>query len=106
MNNQIKNKPEAESREISVRFPSLTLRDLITIISVAVSIAVAYGTVSARMTQMEKDVMELKLNKVEMSKQIRRLESNSQDTNQFVDELYRSLKQPLPRRSNSIQSEY
>lgn len=106
MDNHINDAADLADKGASIRLPSLTLKDLIMIISVAVSIAASYGTGSARLTLIEKDLVELKESKIEMAKQIRRLEANGQDSMQFIDELYRAIKQPLPRRSNSMQSEY
>jgi RNA binding exosome subunit len=89
-----------------MRLPeSLTLRDLITIISVAVSITLAWGYFGSRITVLENEVIALKEEKYRMRAELDSLrarthvlESQVRESEVFMDQVFRELKQPAPRR--------
>jgi cell division protein FtsL len=91
---------------LELRSPQiLTIKDLITIISVAVSLAIAWGVFDTRVTLLEKEVITLQSSALkttndvtEVNSQIKRLELRLQDDQHFIDDLYRDLKKPLPHR--------
>ena len=88
------------------RFPEvLTLRDIVTIVSVAISLALAWGVFSTRITLLEREVIALHTSIQNneatidrLSQQIRNLESRQQDSELLIDQLYISLKRPIPAR--------
>lgn len=84
----------------------LTIKDLITIVSVAISLAIAWGVFDTRITVLEKEmVSQVIANAKETSDisdanlQIEKLQSRVQDTERSIDDLYGILHQPIPRRS-------
>lgn len=85
---------------------TLSLKDLITIVSVAVTLALAWGVFSTRVTLLEKEVVTLtdKLNKAEtdlnvIKDSVRRLEQQQQYDELYIDRLYEEAKKATPRRS-------
>jgi hypothetical protein len=90
-----------------VRFPeSLSLSDLISIVSVAVTIALAWGYFGARITALEKEVIAIRADVDKTNSQLDRLsfkvqsvESHVHDHSLFIDQLFNQIKQPVPRRS-------
>ena len=85
---------------------SLSLKDLITIASVCVSLTLAWGVFGTRITVLEKEVIALKeaatanTASIETLKsQVRKLEIRQQDDQQFIDDIYRGMKKNLPRRT-------
>lgn len=102
-----------ETREVShsvseskFKLPNtLTVKDLITIVSVAVSLAVAWGVFSTRLTLLEKETITLseriKQTEMDMSSvrsSIRRLEQQQQYDELYIDRLYEEMKKTPPRR--------
>lgn len=86
----------------------ISLRDLITVISVAVSLTLGWGVFTTRITVLEKEVLSLKENNEKnaalidaQSTRIRKLEGQVQDDQQFIDDLYRQSGRQLPRRYNT-----
>lgn len=86
---------------------TLTIRDLITIVSVCVTIALAWGVFGTRLSILEKDVASLQQEQSKsgleidtLQRHVRRLEIRQQDDQQFIDDIYRTLNKPLPRRAN------
>lgn len=91
------------------RFPEvLSLRDIVTIVSVAISLALAWGVFSTRISLLERETIALhesiQTNEAaieKLSQQIRRLEMRQQDSELLIDQLYISLRKPVPvRRAN------
>lgn len=86
---------------------TLSLKDLITIVSVAVSLALGWGVFSTRLTLLEKEVITLsdKSNKTEadlnaIKDSVRRLEQQQQYDELYIDRLYEEARKPAPRRPN------
>lgn len=86
---------------------SLTIKDVITITSVCISITLAWGVFGTRITLLEKEVLSVReLNTQnaqiidQLRSQIRQLESKQQDDQLLIDDLFRSQHKPLPRRSS------
>ena len=92
---------------VIARFPqTLGLRDLITIISVAVSLTIAWTLFSTRLTVLEKEVVALKDNQARIEVMVdkasldtRHIQIHQQDDEQFINELYRTANKPEPKRS-------
>ena len=86
---------------------TLTLKDLITIVSVAISLAIAWGVFDTRITVLEKELVAQTVVDVketsdiaEINVQLRKLQSKVQDNQRSIDELYRTMHKPLPRRAD------
>lgn len=77
---------------------SLTVRDLISVVSVAVSITLAWGIFGSRLTVLEKDSVSIKAEVETHDKQIRTLENQAQANQFYIDELYVLLEKPHARR--------
>lgn len=93
--------------EIPVRFPgALSLKDLITMVSVAVSLTIAWGVFGTRLTLVEKDVTSIEATDARVEKKVDELESRTQrneqkirDSEFMIDQLYEyANKQPPYRR--------
>lgn len=93
--------------EFLMRFPgTLSLRDLITVVSVAVSLTIAWGVFSTRIAIMEKEiaVMEAYQDKLtltieEQTKRVARIELRQYDNEGMIDRLYEyNPKIPQPKR--------
>lgn len=88
------------------RFPdTLTIRDIITIVSVAITLALAWGVFSTRITLLEREVITLHTaiqstdaSVERLQQQLHKLESRQQDSELLIDQLYISLKKPVPTR--------
>lgn len=99
-------KPKAQPGGLAGRFPeTLTLKDLITIISVAVTLTLAWGMFSTRLTILEKEIVTLQdadrahnAALAKLGSQVRHLESNQQDNDLIIDQVYMILKKPTPIR--------
>lgn len=95
-----------QSKGLSLKIPdTLSLKDLITVISVAISLTIAWGVFSTRIAILEKDVVALKEYDKNLSaaaekgrKQVRRLESQQQDDELLLDQIFILVKRPIPQR--------
>lgn len=88
---------------------SLNLKDLITIVSAAVTLTVAWGVFGTRLTVLEKEVAALRGTDSSVStqvdrlrKQVRRLEAHQQDDELLLDQVFILLKRPLPKRTTVV----
>lgn len=86
-------------------FGLLTIKDIIAVLSVAVSLALAWGVFSTRITLIEHQMVqyrdELKQNAGDvriMSRAIQQLERSTLEDRFILDELYHSVKGSNPRR--------
>lgn len=92
----------------SSRLPQfLTVRDLITIISVAVSLAIAWGIFETRVALLEKESITMHTTTAkavsdvaDINAQLKRMELRSLDNQHSVDNLYTLMKKPLPRHTD------
>jgi len=99
-------KPPGQPKGLTLKFPeALDLKDLITIISVAVSLAVAWGVFSTRITVLEREVVTLhELNQSQdiaidkLQQQMTRQSAHQQDDELFIDQLFMTLRRPVPTR--------
>jgi peptidoglycan hydrolase CwlO-like protein len=90
----------------AIQFPeSLTLKDLVTIVSVAISLTVAWGVFSTRIALVEKEIVAIQAAMVKkqtaierMQTQTRRLEAHQQDDEMIIDQIYSLLKRHPPIR--------
>ncbi len=97
-----------DNKENDMQIPkSLSLRDLITIASMCISLTIAWGVLGTRLTVLEKEVVQLKEADARIAsdvdatrKQVRKLEIKTQDDQQFIDDLYRHSNRSVPRRTN------
>lgn len=102
---------EHPEQEPLARFPgALSLKDLITLVSVAVSLTIAWGVFGTRMTLLEKEVethqqVTDRLNKsIELDdRRMNTLELRIQDNEILIDNLYDAEKVKQPRRRASPQ---
>lgn len=91
---------------LTLRVPSvLSLKDLITIVSVAVSLTVAWGVFSTRLTVVERELVALQqeiqsvdvaVDKLQQNQS--RLNAHQQDDELLIDQLYTLMKRPIPTR--------
>lgn len=99
-------KTSGQKGGLTMKLPdTLTLKDLITIVSVAVSLTVAWGVFSTRITVLEKEVVAMEqanqargANVEQLQKQVRRLEAHQQDDELIIDQVFSILKRPSPTR--------
>lgn len=99
-------KPPAQPKGLTLKIPDvLGLKDLITIVSVAVSLAVAWGVFSTRITVLEREVISLRGVDDAQSAAIDRLQqqmtrqaAHQQDDELFIDQLFMTLRKPVPTR--------
>lgn len=84
---------------------SITIKDLITIITAVVSMSLAWATTVGKITEIEKEVARLTEHVKSLSsadarmlKAIRRLEGRQQDDELLLDQVFILLKRPLPKR--------
>ena len=90
----------------TVRVPqSLSLKDLITIVSVCVALAMAWGVFGTRITVLENDIVAIKLAMnnqgaalSELSRMVERVRSQQTQHDVFIDQIYDMMKKPPPRR--------
>lgn len=93
-----------------VRFPqTLSLKDLITIISVSVALALAWGVFGTRVAVLENDVATMKQTMTtnsgtlaEVSKLVERLRDGQVQQDIFIDQLYDIVNKAPPRRRHDV----
>lgn len=98
--------PPNQPPGITLSIPkSITLKDIITILSAAVTLTVAWGVFSTWRTVLEREVAVLRnadqsmLAHIErLRKQVCRLEAHQQDDELLLDQVFILLRRPLPRR--------
>ena len=91
---------------VTLRVPSvLTLKDLITIVSVAISLTVAWGVFSTRITVMEREVVQLQTTNKELAavvtslqQQVARLNAHQQEDEILIDQLFAMQQKSAPTR--------
>jgi peptidoglycan hydrolase CwlO-like protein len=91
---------------VTLRVPSvLTLKDLITIVSVAISLTVAWGVFSTRITVMEREVVQLQTTNKELAavvtslqQQVARLNAHQQEDEILIDQLFIMQQKSAPTR--------
>jgi len=94
------------ARKISLTFPSsLDIKDLIMIVSVAVSLTVAWGVFSTRLTVLEREVVALQdaaaaqsVTIDRLQQQVTRLSAHQQDDELLVDQIFSLIRRPPPTR--------
>lgn len=92
--------------DATVRVPqSLSLKDLITIISVCVALAMAWGVFGTRITVLENDMVAIKAAMSnqgaalsELSRMVERVRSHQTQHDVFIDQIYDMMKKTPPRR--------
>lgn len=75
---------------------TLSIRDLIVIISVAITLAVQWGIFSTRVSILEKSNEALVITVEKQQTEIRQLQVRVQDHSQFINEMYRSQNKTMP----------
>lgn len=98
--------PRSQASGVKIRFPAaLDIKDIITIVSVAVSLTIAWGVFSTRLALVEHEIVSMKDASDQQSAQIqkleqrvRRLENHQQDDELFFDQVFAILKRPDPIR--------
>lgn len=98
--------------EDQIRVPqSLGLKDLITIISVCVALAMAWGVFGTRITILERDMITVKeaissqsSSLSELNRMVERVRSQQTQHDVFIDQIYDMMKKPPPRRFDSSSS--
>lgn len=102
-------KKPVQEEGFNIKIPqTLTLKDLITVVSIAVSLALAWGVFSTRITVLEKELVSVQaLAKQQQSdidelrRENRRLESVERDNTLFIDQLFGLARKLPPRRANN-----
>lgn len=92
--------------ELPVRFPgALSLKDLITVVSVAVSLTIAWGVFGTRITLLEKEVSvhESEDSRVQqdvatLKMRVDAIQQRQYDNENMIDRLYENSKLPEPKR--------
>jgi aminoglycoside N3'-acetyltransferase len=101
--------PEIGDRPV-VRFPqTLSLKDLITIVSVSIALALAWGVFGTRVSVLENDVATLKQVvsanaevTSELSRMVERVRDQQIQHDIFIDQLYEIVKRTPPRRRGDV----
>ena len=99
-------RPQSQPTTGVLKLPeSLTLKDLITVVSVAVSLTVGWGVFSTRIAVLEREVVsqrEAEVSRVsatdKIQQQVRRLESHQQDDELILDQVFSLLRKSPPTR--------
>ncbi len=99
-------KENHNTEELPVRFPgALSLKDLITLVSVAVSLTIAWGVFGTRLTLLEKQVTGHEVQDTKVERQVTELEQRTNKAEQrlrenefLVDQLYVYSGKPQPKR--------
>lgn len=99
-------KPRGQAGGIAIKIPeTLTLKDLITIVSVAISLTVAWGVFSTRIALLEKEVVTIQAADAnrgttieKLQQQVRRLEAHQQDDELILDQAFQLMKRLPPIR--------
>jgi HAMP domain-containing protein len=78
---------------------SLDLKDLITIVSAAVSITFAWGVFNTRISSLEQKVIAQEQENQAQKETIRRLEQRTQENTIYLDQLYSNTYKSAPRRA-------
>lgn len=103
MSNQ---EPGSSETGVTLKIPSiLSIKDLITVISVAISLTVAWGVFSTRITVAEREIVSLQ-NQMrtqdaaidKLQQQTSRLAAHQQDDELLIDQLYILQNRPIPTR--------
>lgn len=89
-----------EDGTIKVRIPAtLSLRDIITFVSLAVSITMAWGVFGTRLTVVEKELInvtknddDLKAQMKDMTQRMNQLENRLRDNESNVEDVWRTLR--------------
>lgn len=97
---------EEQHTDGTIRVPQvLSLKDLISIVSVCVALAMAWGVFGTRITVIENDVVALKAAMSnqgaalsELSRMVERVRSQQTQHDVFIDQIYDMMKKPPPRR--------
>ena len=100
------NKHHDDEIQLPVRFPgALSLKDLITIVSVAISLTIAWGVFGTRLTLIEKELASHSVadDKVarkveEIDKRTTTVEQQQHDDAFLIDQLYDYAGKPTPKR--------
>lgn len=90
----------------TVRIPqSLSIKDLITIISVCVALAMGWGVFGTRLTVIENDIVAIKAAMSnqgaalsELSRMVEQVRSHQTQHGIFIDQIYDLMKKTPPRR--------
>lgn len=98
--------PQNNETGLTIRVPmALSIKDLITIVSIAVTLTAAWGVFSTRITVLEREVVALQTaDKAQESaidrlqQQTSKLTAHQQDDELLIDQAYMLLKRPPPVR--------
>lgn len=97
---------ENNEAELTIKVPqTLSLKDLITIVSIAISLTIAWGVFSTRIAVLEKEVVTLQGTAREQKEEIQALTKRQQvltaiqrDNVMIIDQLFGIMKKPAPSR--------
>jgi hypothetical protein len=97
---------------VVTRIPqSLSLKDFITIISVCVALAMAWGVFGTRITVLENDMLAVKAAMSnqgaalsELSRMVDRVRSHQTQHDVFIDQIYDMMKKQPPRRFDPVEA--
>lgn len=93
---------QSDQQETQVRArlnTSLDIKDLITIVSAAVSITFAWGVFNTRISSLEQKINVQEQEIQSQKETIRRLEARTQENTIYVDQLYSGVYKTSPRRA-------
>lgn len=97
---------DEEEGVIKLKFPSgFTIRDVLTFVSVVVTITIAWGVFSTRLTVIERELItintrveEIRTNNAHTVLRLNRLEAHQAEDELIIDEIYNHAKRPIPQR--------
>ena len=96
--------PKNPTDNFDIRTSSiLNIKDVITIVSMAISLTIAWGVFDTRITVLEKEAVmhrtvEAKQDSdvADLQQRMNKLALKVQDSQHFIDDLYRQLNKPVP----------
>lgn len=78
---------------------TLDIKDLITIVSAAVSITFAWGVFNTRISALEQHVAVMQQELVSTKESVRKIEAHAQENAIYLDQVYTNIFKTLPRRN-------
>jgi hypothetical protein len=78
---------------------TLDIKDLITIVSAAVSITFAWGVFNTRVSALEQQVAVIRQDVDSTKDTVRKIEAHSQENAIYLDQVYTTIFKSLPRRN-------
>jgi hypothetical protein len=98
--------PKNTNKTLSFQFPpQLTLKDLLTVVGFIVTLTLAWGAFSTRLTVVEREIVALQSQNIsqgfaleKIQQQVGRLSRHQQDDELIIDQIFTILRRQTPQR--------